>query len=146
MPGEGAGRRFATASASVTLPAPADRVWALIGGFGSLPDWLPFIRESSLAEGGRTRHLRDVDGHPIVERLTSFDERGRRYGYHILQAPFPVTDYDATLRVSDAGDGRARVEWSGRFIPAGVGDAEAVRVFQAIFEDGLKALAARFAG
>ena len=46
---------MAKASSSVELAVPAHRVWHLIGGFGSLPDWLPYIPKSELHEGGRTR-------------------------------------------------------------------------------------------
>ena len=62
-------------SSSVELAFPADQVWHLIGGFGSLPDWLPYIPKSELREGGRTRHLADPDGSTIVERLVAFDEK-----------------------------------------------------------------------
>jgi hypothetical protein len=33
------------------------------------------------------------------------------------------------------------VEWSGEFTPAGVSDQEASRIFQDIYDNGLKALA-----
>lgn len=32
---------MAKAEAHIELPYAADIVWKLIGGFGSLPDWLP---------------------------------------------------------------------------------------------------------
>jgi hypothetical protein len=72
----------------------ADQVWKLIGGFGALPDRLPYIPKCELGEGGRTRRLASPDGSTVVERLMAFDERGRSYTYDILQAPFPVTDSD----------------------------------------------------
>ena len=43
---------MAKALSSVELTVPADQVWHLIGGFGSLPDWLPFIPKSELREVG----------------------------------------------------------------------------------------------
>ncbi|NGZ87054.1 SRPBCC family protein [Duganella aceris] len=135
---------MANASAHINVPAPADTVWQLIGGFDSLPDWLPYIPQSVLSEGGRVRHLANPNGDPIVERLVAFDETGRSYSYAILQAPFPVKDYVATLRVNDAGAKAAQVEWSGSFTPVGVSDQEATRLFQGIYEDGLRALADRF--
>jgi hypothetical protein len=134
---------MATASSSMNLPLPADQVWQLIGGFGSLPDWLPYIPKSELLDGGRVRELANPDGDPIVERLISFDNAARRYSYAILKAPFPVTDYLSTLQVVDAGNNTSRVEWSGQFTPAGVSDQEASKLFQGIYDDGLKALAAR---
>jgi hypothetical protein len=138
---------MANATSSVDLRVPADEVWKLIGGFGSLPDWLPYIPTSELGEGGRTRRLANPDGSTIVERLMAFDERSRSYTYHILQAPFPVTEYYSTLKVTEIqGTRGCHVEWSGEFVPHGVSDCEASRIFQQIYDDGLKALARRFGG
>lgn len=138
---------MATASASVDIPVPATEVWQLIGGFDSLPDWLPYIPRSELSEGGRVRHLANPDGGVIVERLMAFSEKDRSYSYHILESPFPQTDYLSTLRVVEIDGGKgARVEWSGTFTPAGVTDVEVSALFQQIYEDGLKALANHYAG
>jgi hypothetical protein len=84
---------MASAKATIDLHVPVDDVWELIGGFGSLPDWLPFIQKSTLTDGGRVRHLETLDGQSIVERLERYDFIGRSYTYSILQSPFPVRDY-----------------------------------------------------
>lgn len=136
---------MATASASLTVPASAERVWNLIGGFDSLPDWLPYIPTSTLSEGGRVRHLANPDGDAIVERLEAFDQAGRSYTYSILQAPFPVTGYRSTLRVVELDHG-ARIDWSGAFTPVGVSDEAASALFEGIYRDGLRALQATLAG
>ncbi|WP_176508071.1 MULTISPECIES: SRPBCC family protein [Pseudomonas] len=131
---------MATAYASLqTLHSP-DHVWALIGGFDSLPDWLPFIPESLSSEGGRVRSLKDPDGNSIVERLMAFDEQQRSYSYAILTSPFPVAGYLSTLRVKADGQG-SLIEWFGEFTPVGVSDAEAQALFKGIYEGGLEALA-----
>jgi D-threo-aldose 1-dehydrogenase len=136
----------AEAAASAEIPASPDQVWQLIGGFDSLPDWLPYIPNSELSEGGRVRRLANPKGDTIVERLVAFDNDARSYSYAILQAPFPVTNYLSTLRVEGTNGGKtSRVEWTGRFTPKGVSDKEASKLFQGIYEDGLKALAAGFA-
>lgn len=136
---------MATASTYIEIPVDSDTVWKLIGGFDALPDWLPYIPQSELKEGGRVRHLVNPDGGVIIERLMAFDEEGRSYTYHILQAPFPVKDYLSTLRVTDSADGKgSRVEWSGEFTPVGVSDEEASALFQGIYEDGLAALKDHF--
>jgi hypothetical protein len=133
---------MANAEAHIDLPVSADRVWALIGGFGSLPDWLPYIPKSELSEGGRVRSLGNPDGETIVERLMTFDHEGRSYSYAILRAPFPVSGYRSTLRVEPSRDGKgSRVEWSGEFTPDGVSSEAASALFHGIYEDGLKALA-----
>src|SRR5262249_8615760 len=137
---------MAQAAASIDVAASADKVWQLIGGFNSLPDWSPNISRSEATEGGRVRHLATSSGVTIVERLEKFDNAARSYSYSIVQAPFPITDYLATLSVHDkAGAIGCLVDWSGTFIAKGVSDSEASKLVQGIFDDGLKALAARFA-
>ncbi|MBK3585292.1 SRPBCC family protein [Streptomyces sp. MBT57] len=132
---------MATTTATIELPVPADRVWQLIGGFGSLPDWLPYIPTSEASEGGRVRTLTNEDGGVIVERLEAFDDAARTYSYSILQAPFPVTGYLSTIAVHAGKDpAGARVEWSGTFTPDGIGEAEATGFFRGIYADGLAAL------
>ncbi|MEX5689385.1 MULTISPECIES: SRPBCC family protein [Pseudomonas] len=134
---------MATASAFIDIPASADQVWQLIGGFNSLPDWLPFIPQSELSEGGRVRSLQTADGAVVVERLQAFDDAAKTYSYSIVQAPFPATDYLATLSVEAQGQG-ARVTWSGRFAPVGVSDEEVVALFTGIYQGGLEALRANY--
>ncbi len=136
---------MATASAFIDIPASADQVWQLIGGFDTLPDWLPFIPNSELSEGGRVRSLQTSDGAVVVERLELFDNAAKTYSYSILQAPFPAKDYLATLSVEARGEG-ARVTWSGKFEPVGVSDEEVVTLFTGIYEGGLKALRANYPG
>ncbi|CAI8733717.1 MULTISPECIES: SRPBCC family protein [Pseudomonas] len=134
---------MATASATIDIPASADQVWQLIGGFNSLPDWLPFIPKSELSEGGRVRSLQTADGAVVIERLQTFDNEGKTYSYSIEQAPFPATQYLATIKVEARGDG-ARVTWSGRFEPVGVSDEEVVALFTGIYQGGLEALRANY--
>ena len=128
-----------TAQASIDLHINADRIWQLIGGFDSLPDWLPFVPQSALSEGGRVRTLKSIGGDTIIERLLDFNEAGRSYSYTILQGPAPVRDYLSTLRVVATGEG-AQVQWSGSFEPVGISDAEASAMFASIYQDGLAAL------
>lgn len=134
---------MATASAFIDVPASAEQVWQLIGGFNSLPDWLPFIVKSELSEGGRVRSLETADGAVVVERLEAFDNAGKTYSYSIEQAPFPATDYLATLRVEAQGQS-ARVTWSGRFTAKGVTDEEVEALFNGIYQGGLEALRANY--
>ncbi|KAB0495672.1 SRPBCC family protein [Pseudomonas vancouverensis] len=134
---------MAKASATIDLAVSADQVWQLIGGFNSLPDWIPFIPHSELSEGGRVRRLKTVDGVVVVERLQMFDHGAKTYSYSFVEAPFPVTGYLATIKVEPLGEG-ARVTWSGRFEPVGVSDAEAEATFAAVYQGGIDALRARF--
>ncbi|MFC9542160.1 SRPBCC family protein [Lysinibacillus sp. NPDC056959] len=126
---------------SIKIPASPDQVWQLIGGFDSLPDWLPYIPSSKVSEGGRVRSLANPDGDTIVERLEVFNHKERYYTYSIMKAPFPVTDYLSTIHVKADIDGKSSlVEWFGSFTPIGVSDQEAIDLFHGIYKDGLEAL------
>ncbi|MFZ4964102.1 MULTISPECIES: SRPBCC family protein [Pseudomonas] len=136
---------MAATSVTIEIPATPEQVWQLMGGFDSLPDWLPFIPRSSLSEGGRVRTLQTADGGTVVERLEAFDNRARRYSYSIEQAPFPATDYLATLQVREGSTPQtAIVEWAGIFTPVGVSEEEVVALFHGIYSGGLAALKANF--
>lgn len=138
---------MAGTTASTELSVSPDRVWQLIGGFDSLPDWLPYIPTSELSEGGRVRTLVNDEGGVIVERLEAFDNAARSYRYSIVRAPFPVTGYLSTIAVHEgAAPGSARVEWSGTFTPDGIGDDEAAALFHGIYAEGLAALTRSLAG
>ncbi|EPL8195180.1 SRPBCC family protein [Klebsiella aerogenes] len=130
---------------SIEIPASVDQVWQLMGGFDSLPDWLPFIPKSVVSEGGRVRTLTTSDGGTVIERLEAFDNRQRSYSYSIIQAPFPVVDYLSTIAVVATADSNiTRVEWSGSFTPVNVSDADAEALFSGIYRDGLQALKNNF--
>lgn len=136
---------MATTTVSIEIPASVDQVWQLMGGFDSLPDWLPFIPKSVVSEGGRVRTLTTSDGGTVIERLEAFDNRQRSYSYSIILAPFPIVDYLSTIAVVATADSNiTRVEWSGSFTPVNVSDADAEALFSGIYRDGLQALKNNF--
>ena len=136
---------MANTTVSIEIPASVDQVWQLMGGFDSLPDWLPFIPKSVVSEGGRVRTLTTSDGGTVIERLEAFDNRQRSYSYSIIQAPFPVVDYLSTIAVVATADSNiTRVEWSGSSTPVNVSDADAEALFSGIYRDGLQALKNNF--
>jgi len=134
-------------TAMADLQVSPDIVWRLIGGFGSLPNWIPYVTQSDLDDGGRVRHIAAPNGQRFAERLEKYDSGDRSYSYSILESRFPVTDYLATLRVTaiDGGNG-SHVEWSARFTPDGVSEEEAQGIFKGIFSDGLRSLSSQYGG
>ncbi|HWO13374.1 MAG TPA: SRPBCC family protein [Polyangiaceae bacterium] len=127
------------------LRASVDDVWSAIGGFNDLPQWHPAVTGSTLEDGGRVRRLRLANGASLVERLRTFSERDRTYGYSIEQGPLPVSAYLSELRVSEPeGGSGCKVEWSGEFAPEGVAEAEAVTIIAGIYRAGLDLLRERF--
>jgi hypothetical protein len=122
-----------TASSVIEVPVSADQVWQLVGGFNALPDWLPLIVKSEPSEGGR------------VERLQTFDNVARTYSYTIVESPFPVSAYLATLQVEALTASSAKVTWSGVFTAAAGTTEEAVEaLFAGVYSGGLEALRGNF--
>ena len=136
--------------AKVSMQSPlnmsADEVWNLIGQFNAIPDWHPAVTSSKLEDGGRIRRLSLFGGGEIVERLEQIEEGDRLYRYSIISGPLPVANYTATLRVKDDGKGKAVVEWSSEFDPAGATETDATAAVQEIYRAGFDNLRKLFGG
>ncbi|ANW64186.1 hypothetical protein BCA37_11800 [Mycobacterium sp. djl-10] len=130
------------------IDAAPHRVWDIVGDFGSLPVWFPFVRRSNLSEGGgprtvgtvRTNHL--DDGTTVVEKLIELSDRDRRMVYDIIDGDAPVTDYTATISLFDvAEDNRTFVTWAASFSVLGEEAPVVEWVRNGIFRDCLAELA-----
>ena len=134
-------------SMNTKISMKADDLWDAIGKFSALSDWHPMIESSQLEEGGRIRRVRILGGGEIVERLEKLDSQDRLYRYSIISGPIPVANYTATLRVKDDPDSDgAIVEWSSEFEPAGVGENDAVKMIQDLYQQGFDNLRKMFGG
>ncbi|MEV5879488.1 SRPBCC family protein [Streptomyces sp. NPDC052101] len=142
-----------TIERSAVLPAPVDAVWAVIGDFGGLADWHPYVPPSTVEDDadpevpGAVRVF-VIDGQVVArERLLDRDAGARRYRDTLLDpVPLPVGDYVATLAAHPHADG-TEVRWSAAYRAAD----EVVPQVESLFGDGsygtgLDALRARFAG
>jgi hypothetical protein len=146
--GEEATREADMSSAKVTveLSVTPNELWQLIGGFGSLPSWVPGISQSELEEGGRLRRLHDPQGHTFVERLERYDSAARTYSYSIVKSPVAVSNYFSTITVTPINGGAgSHGEWSSVFTPDGIGEKQAEAIFHGLYSAGLDALASRYA-
>lgn len=114
----------------------ADEVWKLIGGFNTLPDWHPAIEKSELEEEGSMRRLSLTGGGTVVEKLERLDDSERVYTYSIIDSPLPVSNYTATIRVKEDGEGKTTVEWSSEFEAKGAAENEAMDVIAGIYQVG----------
>jgi hypothetical protein len=138
--------RMPTTKVSVEISVSPRELWQLIGGFGSLPDWVPGISQSELTDGGRVRHLRDPQGNTFVEKLEHYDSADHSYSYSIVKSPVPVSDYLSTLQVTPIEGGkRSRVEWSSAYEPVGITEQKAANIFHDLYSSNLNALVSRYA-
>jgi len=135
---------MAYVAASIEIPTDPDSIWAVIGPFGSIGEWLPGFGRAELQDGGRVRRLQSEDGGIFLERLVTYDELGRSCSYTITQAPVEIADHLAVMRVQAIGDSRSsRVDWTAAFTVNG--DVHAItNVIQGVFDRGLAALKSRF--
>lgn len=139
--------------ASVVVDGNVDAVWSLVRDFNGLAGWLPAVDRSEIEEGrqadqvGVVRHLALKDGGgEIRERLVGLDDVERACTYEILESPFKVRRYRATIRVRPLTEtGQSFVEWWSYYDCEAADEAELDKTFsRGVFGSGLAALKQRF--
>ena len=119
-----------TTSKTITIDAPAGKVWHLIKDFNGLNSWHPAVATDEIVEGknntvGAVRLLTLKGGGTIKEKLLAFNPAGRSFKYAIVEGVLPVSDYTSTLTVKSAGKNQASVTWAGHFKRKNLGDSPA---------------------
>lgn len=123
---------MADGTTEVAIARSADDVWALVGRFEGLDEWMPGIEACEME--GDVRKLQTM-GMEIHEQLQDRDDAARRISYSIVKSPMPLEHHLATLTVTPDGDG-ARLEWAyevrpdemaAAFGPVYEGSAQAVK-------------------
>jgi uncharacterized protein YndB with AHSA1/START domain len=114
-------------SCTITINAPADAIWQVIGDFCAVRKYLTGIAHCTVVgEGvGALRTLTSTDGSTIVERLEALDEVAHRLSYTLL-TDTPFGNCLTTMTVWDLGPSMAEVAWSATFEPDGLPASEAV--------------------
>ena len=126
----------------VDLAASAEKVWALIGGFGG--SWHPLIARIKLTGTGvgQLRTIETVDGKVIVERLDAVDNAKRSYRYSNVSG-IPVSQYTGVLEVKPKGSGSS-VEWRAQFLANNQPDLSVKVMVTTLLKTGLESLKPRF--
>jgi hypothetical protein len=123
---------MAVVTRDVRIARSPDEVWKVVGDLGAISSWVPLLSGSKV--DGDTRTCVTEDGGTITEHILGRDDAARRYEYVILDSPFPITAYRATMEVQD-DDGQARVVWTIDLEP----DAMAAEM-SPLFEQSLETL------
>jgi hypothetical protein len=120
-----------------------EKVWAVIGDWCAISSWHPAIAkcEESSAGGKKVRTLTLKDGALIKETQLTSTPLG--YTYSIDESPLPVANYTASFSVEadDDDEDETAVVWTAKFDPKGASEADAKKVIEGIFKDGLTAIA-----
>jgi carbon monoxide dehydrogenase subunit G len=137
---------------TIRVDAPPEKVWSLIGNFGSAHEWLPMVVETE-SEGGNeagAQRILTLDANSkIYERLKKYDREKMSYTYKIPDDThdvgiLPVNNYSSTISVKAKGTG-SLVTWKGAFYrgypnndpPEELNDEAAVRAVTAMYKAGL---------
>jgi len=116
-----------TVSKTITIDAPAAKVWHAAKDYNGLNTWHPAVATDEIVEGknnavGAVRLLTLKGGGTIKEKLLAFNAAGHSFKYAILEGVLPVSDYTSTLVVKSAGKNKSSVTWTGHFKRKNVGD------------------------
>jgi NADPH:quinone reductase-like Zn-dependent oxidoreductase len=141
-------------SRSSVIDHPVDDIWRLLRDFNGHSGWHPAIAESHMEAGepgdvvGGIRNFRLADGSMLREQLIALSDRDRELTYCLIDAPLPLADYVATMRLRPVTEGgRTFIQWQSRFRPPKEEAAALSRlVAENIYEAGFAALKARFEG
>ncbi|MGD0959927.1 MAG: SRPBCC family protein [Methylomonas sp.] len=157
-------------TASVTIDAPAAKVWDVIKNYDDM-SWHPDIK-SVKGEGGNNkgavRTLTLASGGTITEELKAYDDAKKMYKYKITEMSnsgmikhagqdepvpvLPVGNYAAEISVLDKG-GKAEVEWVATYYrayvnnnpPAELNEEAADKAVNSVLTKGLTSLAKKVA-
>src|ERR1700686_3283642 len=139
-----------TSSKTITIDAPASKVWHAAKDFNGLNTWHPAVATDEIVEGknntvGALRVLTLKGGGTIKEKLLAFNPAGRSFTYAIVEGVLPVSGYTATLVVKPVGKDKSKVTWTGHFKRKNVGenpadnenDKTAVDTIGGVYQGGL---------
>lgn len=113
---------MAKAYYSTVFEQPAAQVWKIVRDFNNYPVWVGGAGESRIEDGksgdavGAVRSVLYRERH-IRQQLLALSDTERAQTYEFCGVPsLPVTDFQATLRITEVVDGdRAFVEWWATF-------------------------------
>lgn len=132
---------------SRVLPFSAQKVWKLIAGFNTLPDYHASVPASRLAEGGAVRYItisEAAGGGIVVERLMNFDHEKMTFSYKIIgliESPLPLHNYQAWVDLDPIDEKSCKLNWSSKFNAMGSSKEEAEKIIQLIYKgcyDGIE--------
>ena len=138
---------MARAYYSTVFEQTAADVWKIIRDFNNYPVWVGGAGESAIEDGksgdtvGAVRNVLYRERR-IRQRLLAHSDAERSQTYEFAGPPtLPVTDFQATLRVTPVIDGdRAFVEWWATFDCEAASRDELTATLRASFEKWLESL------
>ena len=131
-----------------TVNAPADKVWATIGNFCGIKNWISIVTKCEITRKDDTTIYRTItlnNGGSILEKQLAWDGDHHSYSYAIVDSPLPVRGYKSTLKVEGNG-ATSEIIWTGNFEPKDVSEDEAKKVISGIYAAGIDGIKAKLNG
>jgi hypothetical protein len=132
----------ATLTRSVVVPGTPADVWAMVGPYCAIKNWLPPV--GSCTETGGAPLIRTLvtkDGQvTFVEREVARSDQDHYYSYEFVSSPLPVSHYRATIKVRPEGPEESIVTWSATYTPDTGRDADAKDALGGIYAAGLTSI------
>ena len=133
---------------SAVLDSDAGHAWGVLKKFGEIHKWHPSIVESSIEDNqpdglvGCIRKLTLADGAIVRERLLSVDDRNLTLSYRFEEAPLPLDNYVATVKLAAlTGQSKTFINWSASFDLQDLNTAEHYQeLIRGLIEDGHNSL------
>jgi NADPH:quinone reductase-like Zn-dependent oxidoreductase len=133
---------------SAVIDARIDQVWAVLRDFNSHDRWHPAVARSRMESDldgdvvGGVRRFSLTDGAEFREQLLRLSDREHTFSYCILDSPWPLFDYVATVRLKPVTDGgRTFWDWRSQFRAPDHRAAELENLIgQKIYEAGFSGL------
>lgn len=126
---------------SVDIEMTAGRVWDAVRDFGQLHTRIApgLVTDTVLEDGGAIRIVTFANGMSLRELLVGVEDSERRLVWSAESDQW--RHHNASLQVSDLGDGRSRTTWVADVLPD-----EAGEMIATIMEMGLGAMKAHLEG
>jgi hypothetical protein len=108
---------------SARLTAGIDRVWAIVGDFHGVGEWISVL-QTCVARGDRAseqvgaiREFTVRSGATLQEQLVAYDSVDHCYSYEFVGTiPYPVSSFRGTAHLLPiVEDGTTFIEWFGEF-------------------------------
>jgi len=130
--------QLAAADAGVTAvyQVSADELWEMVDFHQPSEAIMPPIT-SSVRDGEGLGALKTntlQGGGDVHLQLVYWAPGDHAFNYVIQSSPLPVANYVGEVRVTDLGDGRSELSWSGVYDANGVTDEEADAILQGFYQ------------
>jgi hypothetical protein len=132
---------------AVRVPAPAAKVWELVGNVGDGTVASDFVDKVELIGrgAGAVRHLHVKGGFTVSERIEEYSDSDRYYVYRVIDhGPTNFTHHLGATRVTPGGPEQCIVSWVTTAIPVTGHEEEARAMLQSNIDVVLAAILKRF--